>query len=135
MIVLDENLLSLRLDNPIAVWYPGRVCYVTDLRPSTIIKDEAIAQLLRRFKGVTFVTTNVTDFWRRVPAHSQYGIVCLSLPNERLREVPTLLRRLLRMPEFRTKAARMGKVVRVSRQEIHYYVANANRDYVLTWPS
>lgn len=82
MIVLDENLLGLRLDNPIAVWYPGRVCYITELRPNTIIKDEAVARLLRGFKGATFVTTNVTDFWRRVPAHPHYGIVCVSLPNE-----------------------------------------------------
>ena len=48
MIVLDENLLGLRLDNSIAAWYPGRVCYVTDLRANTVIKDEAIPQLLQR---------------------------------------------------------------------------------------
>ena len=134
MIVLDENLLALRLNNPIAVWYPGRVCYVTDLRPRTVIKDEAIPQLLRPFRGATFVTTNVADFWRRVLAHTQYSIVCLSLPNERLREVPELLHRLLRLPEFRTKAARMGKVVRVNRQQIRYYAAGDNRAYSLAWP-
>jgi hypothetical protein len=134
VIVLDENLLGLRLNNPIAIRYPGRVSYITALRPSTVIKDEAIPRLLQRLKGVTFVTTNVTDFWRRVLAHPQYSIVCLSLPNERLREVPELLRRLLRMPEFRTKAARMGKVVRVSRQQVQYYVVGAHHEHILTWP-
>jgi hypothetical protein len=133
VIVLDENLSALRLNNPIAVWYPGRVCYVTDLRPRSVIKDEAIPHLLQRFKGATFVTTNVTDFWRRVLAHTQYSIVCLSLPNERLREVPELLRRLLRLPEFTTKTTRMGKVVRVGRRQIQYYVAGDNRVSTLTW--
>jgi hypothetical protein len=47
VIVLDENLLSLRLDNPIATWYPGRVCYITDLRPGMVIKDEAVPRFLQ----------------------------------------------------------------------------------------
>ena len=48
MIILDENVLGLRLDIPIARWYAGRVGYLTDLRPGTVIKDEAIPQLLRQ---------------------------------------------------------------------------------------
>ena len=135
MIVLDENLLALRLNNPIAVWYPGRVCYVTDLRSGTVIKDEAIPQLLQRLKGSTFVTINVIDFWRYELAHSQYCIVCLSLPNERIREVPELLRRLLRLPEFTTKTVRMGKVVRVGRREIQYYTGAHTRVHSLAWGS
>ncbi len=79
------------------------------------------------------MTTNVADFWRHAPAHARYGIVCLSLPNERLREVPELRRRLLRLPEFTTKATRMGKVVRVGRRQIQYYAAGDNRVYTLTW--
>ena len=81
MIVLDENLLVLRLGNPIASWYPGRVCYIVDLDPGAVIKDEAIPTYLRQLRGATFVTTNVTDFWRRVRADTRYCIVCLSLPN------------------------------------------------------
>ncbi len=133
MIVLDENLLGLRLNNPIAVWYPGRVCYVTDLRPRTVIKDEAIPQLLQHLKGATFVTTNVADFWQHTLANARYAIICLSLPNERLREVPELLRRLLRLPKFTTKTARMGKVVRVGRQQIRYYAAGDNHVHILAW--
>ena len=133
MIVLDENLLALRLNNPIATWYPGRVCYVTDLRSGTVIKDEAIPQILQRLKGATFVTTNVIDFWMPELLHSRYSIVCLSLPNERVREVPELLRRLLRLPEFTTKAARMGKVVRVSRREVQYYTGTHKRSHTLAW--
>jgi hypothetical protein len=48
--VLDENLLGLRLDNAIAAWYPGRVCSVTDLRSNTVIKDEAIPSATATFQ-------------------------------------------------------------------------------------
>src|SRR5262249_18795883 len=121
MIILDENLLGLRLDIPIARWYAGRVCYLTDLRPGTVIKDEGIPQLLRQCKGATFVTTNVPDFWQRILAHTQYSIVCLSLPNERLHQLPTLLRRLFQLRELRTIAGRMGKVIRATSEQIQYY--------------
>jgi len=127
VIVLDENLQVLRLGNPIATWYPGRVCFIADLDPGAVIKDEAIPTYLRQLRGATFVTTNVTDFWRRVRANTRYCIVCFSLPNERLREVPNLLRRLFRLPELKTKAARMGKVVRVSRRQVQYYTVSDNR--------
>ena len=133
--MLDENLLSLRLDNPIATWYPGRVYYITDLHPGMVIKDEAIPRLLQQVKGATFVTTNVSDFWQHVLAHVRYGIVCLSLPNKRLREIPDLLRRLFRLLEFKTKAARMGKVARVSRRQIQYYAAGDDRIHTLAWSS
>jgi len=133
MIVLDEDLLALRLNNPITGWYPGRVCYITDLHPSVLIKDEAIPQLLQRTKGATFVTTNVADFWRHVPAHMRYGIVCLLLPNERLSMVPQLLRRLFHLPEFSTKATRMGKVIRVSQRQIQYYSVGDKHIRTLTW--
>jgi hypothetical protein len=135
VIVLDENLQVLRLGNPIARWYRGRVCYIIDLDPGAVIKDEAIPTYLHQLKRATFVTTNVTDFWPRVRADARYAIVCLSLPNDRLREVPNLLRRLFRIPELRTKAARMGKVVRVSRRRVQYYRVGDNRLRSLSLPS
>lgn len=125
--------MGLRLDKRIATWYQGRVCYITDLRPDTVIKDEAIPMFLQQVKGATFVTTNVSDFWQRIPAHGRYGIVCVSLPNERWYETPELLRRLFRLPEFKTKAARMGKVVRVSWRQIQYYAAGDDRIHTFAW--
>ena len=77
--------------------------------------------VLRRVRQPTFVTTNVADFWPRVPVHPRYSIVCVALPNERLHELPSLLRQLLRLPEFNTKAKRMGKVIRVSPSQLQYY--------------
>ncbi|MBI5650489.1 MAG: hypothetical protein HZC40_08605 [Chloroflexi bacterium] len=39
MIVLDEQLLGRNIEVEIARWYRGTVCFITDLRPNTIIKD------------------------------------------------------------------------------------------------
>ena len=72
MIVLDEQLLGRGLGRDIAQWYRGTVQFITDLRPHTIIKDEAIPVLLRR-------------------------------------------------PELRTKAQRMGKIMRVINNDLSYY--------------
>ena len=127
MIVLDENLLVLRLGNPIAAWYPGRVCSIVELDPGAIIKDEAIPTYLRRLKGATFITTNVSDFWRYIRADARYCIIGFALPNERLRELPALLRRLLHEPELKTKAKRVGKIVRVTQRQVQYYTVSDSR--------
>jgi len=66
MIVLDEQLLGRDLDSEIARWYPGNVRFIIDLRPGTVIKDDAIPALLREQSLPTFVTINVRDFWRKV---------------------------------------------------------------------
>lgn len=56
MIVLDEELQGLGLEQAIAHWYRGAVLVVKQLRPGTVIKDEAIPTLLRRANQPTFVT-------------------------------------------------------------------------------
>jgi hypothetical protein len=133
MIVLDEELQGLGLEESIAQWYRGAVLVVKQLRPGTVIKDEAIPTLLRRAQQPTFVTINHGDFWRRIPAESSFCVVCFKLTADQAQEIPVMLRRLLRLPEFRTKRERIGKVVSVSRREIQYY---SNRDkliHILGW--
>ncbi|HLK55885.1 MAG TPA: hypothetical protein VKU00_04960 [Chthonomonadaceae bacterium] len=58
MIVLDEQLLGRGLETAIARWYPGTVRFITDLRPGTVIKDDAILMLLSREAEPTFLTIN-----------------------------------------------------------------------------
>lgn len=133
MIVLDEELQGLGLEESIARWYRGAVLIVKQLRPDTVIKDEAIPILLRRANQPTFLTINHGDFWRRIPAESSFCVVCFKLTAEQAQEIPVMLRRLLRHPEFRTKRERMGKVASVSRRAIQYY---SNRDkliHILGW--
>lgn len=134
MIVFDENIHQQRLMNAVAAWYRGRVLSITRLRPDTLIKDEAIPALLRRVSQLTFVTTNVDDFWQCVLPHPRYSIVCIVLPDERRHELPHLLRQLFRLPEFRTKARRMGKVARVSHVQLIYYNSPAQHIiHVQSW--
>lgn len=133
MIVLDEELQGLGLEESIAQWCRGAVLVVKQLRPGTVIKDEAIPTLLRRAQQPTFVTINHGDFWRRIPAESSFCVVCFKLTADQAQELPAMLRRLLRLPEFRTKRERMGKVASVSRRGIQYY---SNRDkliHILGW--
>ncbi len=134
MIILDENVHGQSMTASIATWYRGQVRSITTLRPYTLVKDEAIPVLLRRARQPTFVTTNVVDFWRRIPAHSRYSIVCVVLSSERLHELPHLLRDLFRLPEFKTKASRMGKVIRVSSTQLQYYEQQGDPvTHIRTW--
>ena len=121
MIVLDEQLLGRGLERDIAQWYRGTVQFITDLRPHTIIKDEAIPVLLRRQAQPTFVTINERDFWRKVATDQRYCIICFVLSDARAREISLALRALLRRPELRTKAQRMGKIIRVTNNDLSYY--------------
>jgi len=96
-------------------------CTLTDLRPGTIIKDDAIARLLRQQNQPTFITINEKDFWRRIAIDKKFCVVCFTLPTSQVNEIPQSLRALLVRPEFRTKAKRMGMIIRVTNQEISYY--------------
>ena len=133
MIVLDEQLQGLGLEDAVAHWYRGAVCVVKKLRPGTVIKDEAIPTLLRRLRQPTFVTINYTDFWRRVSANKSYCIICLELTIEQADKVSGWLRQLFRFPEFKTKGARMGKVVLASPQRPRYYRIREPHIYLLRW--
>ena len=132
MIILDE-LQGLGLEEAIAHWYRGAVLVVKQLRPGTVIKDEAIPILLRRAHQPTFVTINYSDFWRRLPAEPSFCLVCFKLTADQAQEIPVMLRRLLGLPEFRTKRKRMGKVASVSRRGIQYYSAHDKLIHILGW--
>src|SRR5436853_5637622 len=111
MIVLDEQLLGRDLDAALARWYRGPVLFITDLRPGTVIKDDAIPVLLRHQNQATFITINETDFWQKVAIDAHFCVVCFALPDSQAREIPKLLRTVLRLPALQIKERRMGKVV------------------------
>ncbi len=124
MIVLDENLKDNRIRIAIAQWYQGQALFIRDLRPNTIIKDEAIPSLLQRVNEPTFVTINVSDFWIQTTPSSHFCIIAFEIPKERSLEIPRLLRDILQLETFKTKAARMGKVIHWTPTRIEYYEAN-----------
>jgi hypothetical protein len=92
-----------------------------NLRPDTVIKDEAIPSLLLRERQPTFVTGDVTGFWNKVKPHPNFCIVCFGLPTEQWHRIPLLLRRLFRTEGFRTKRERMGKVALVTETTVRFY--------------
>lgn len=133
MIVLDEQLKNAGVVEQIDQWYRGRVVNVTSLRPGTVIKDEAIPLLLRQVGDPTFVTINTTDFWGRMKAENHFCVVCFPFPDDRVEEIPDLLRRLFRFPEFKSKRARRGKVTLVSHTRVQYYQVNDSQVHRLEW--
>jgi hypothetical protein len=121
VIVLDEQLLGRSLELEVSRWYRGAVRFIIDLRPDTIIKDDAIPGLLAQQPQPTFIIINERDFWRKVPPDDRYCVACFPLSDARVGELPRLLRALLHHREFSTKAKRMGKVIRVTNREISCY--------------
>lgn len=69
----------------ISAWYRGNVCFITDLRPDTIIKDDAVPMLLRQQSQPTFVTINERDFWRKVEIDNNFCVVCFTFSDSTLR--------------------------------------------------
>jgi hypothetical protein len=133
MIVLDEQLLGYGLDAEIQRWYRGTVRAITQLRPGTVIKDEAIPTLLRAARQPTFVTLNVADFWRRMQPDRRFSIVCFALPDSRADEIPGLLRRLLATEQFRTRRQRLGKIIRVSTDGVRFYTLQSRCIQRMKW--
>ena|ERR1051326_3517762 len=121
MIVLDEQLQDKKIFAEIAHWYPGQVISIKEAHRLTQILDDAVPTLLHGLKDPTFVTTNYTDFWPKIEAHPGYCVICIDLKIERSREVPGILRGLLKRPELNTKRKRMGQVISYSNGKIKHY--------------
>lgn len=132
MIVLDEQLLGRDIETYIATWYAGAVLFITDLRPRTVIKDDAIPMLLRQQPQPTFVTINERDFWRKMAIDQRYCAVCFTLPDSRASDIPPALRTLFHHPTLRTKTQRMGNVIRVTDRETYYYTYSDREVRVIT---
>ncbi len=135
MIVLDENILGEVVVKGLQTWYKGKVASINEFRSDTVVKDDAVPTLLRTVKQPTFLTTNVSDYWGKMPAHPAYCIICFNLPNERILEIPRLLRMVLRFAEFKTKAARMGRIIQIKHHRIEYYSVDSKSTFMLNWPA
>ena len=51
-----EQLLGRNIETGIEKWYRGVVRFVIELRPGSVIKDDAVSKLLRKRNRPTFVT-------------------------------------------------------------------------------
>lgn len=83
-------------------------------------KDERVPTLLRSARHPTFLTID-NDFWSKMYCDRHSCVIVFGLRDYEQADLPVLLRRLLRLPDFRTRAPRMGKVTRVNREEVRWW--------------
>ncbi len=130
-IILDDQLFDLEVLIPLARWIT--VQRLRDLRPTEVIKDDRVPVILREQRQPTFVTIDM-GFWDPELRDPRYCILCFPLRNDEQQEIPDLLYALLRIPEFSTKAARMGKVARISLSRIEFWQFGEPQLQRLAWP-
>jgi hypothetical protein len=93
------------------------------------IKDDAIIPFLLEQRRPTFFTRDLGFYECRL-CHPDYSLVCLAVKRS---ETAAFVRRLLRYPEFNTKAKRLGKVIRVSQTGLQVWQRHAEKELFLFW--
>ncbi|MBO0859667.1 MAG: hypothetical protein J2P21_14495 [Chloracidobacterium sp.] len=91
--------------------------------------DEEIISLLHSLRQPTFITRD-EDFYDRRLAHAGYSLVYLAVDKY---ESAFFARRALRHRELRTKAQRIGAVIRVSGAGIWLWRLLAKKEEFLSW--
>lgn len=115
MNVLDENI-PLEQRDLLRAW--GIHCRAIGQELAQLsIGDDNIIALLHQLKQPTLFTRD-KDFFKPDLCHPAYALAWLDAAPE---EAAMLVRRFLRQPRFRTKAARMGIVARVHQDGIHFW--------------
>ncbi len=117
-IVLDEHLGRTEVLKPLWKWITA--AKIEDLAPDETLKDDRILQILRNQKQPTFVTLDAGFFHKR-RCDRRYYLIYFVVPRQQQNRIPSLRRQLLRLSEFKTKAARMGKVARVSEGKVEFW--------------
>ena len=92
-------------------------------------KDAAIIPLLHRLSPVTFFTRDLGFYEQRL-CHAGYCIVVVAVGQC---EAASIIRRVLRHPELRTSARRLGKVIRASQTGLRIWEPHAGEDVAIGW--
>lgn len=130
LFILDEHLDEGSVRDQILRWATAR--FVRDIRPGEVVKDDRILTVLQSLRTPTFVTAD-DWFWNRDHRDRRYCIVFVALRGRNDSQIPELLRRLLRLPEFRTRVARMGKVVRLGDDHVRWWQLGDDSEHVFHW--
>ncbi len=131
LLIFDEQINRETAINPLESW--ATVRRLKDVRPREMIDDDRVPDLLRRLNHPTFVTID-GGFWDRQYRDKQYCIIYVAVSDDQQFKIPDLLRRLFRLSDFKTKAARMGKVARVSSARIEYMQVKDETVHSVNWP-
>jgi len=131
-ILVDEHLSRTEVLAPLRTWITAQK--IEDLAPDETLKDERILQLLRSQKQSTLVTLDA-GFYHKRHRDRRYCLIYFALPHLEQSRLPGLLRQLFRLPEFKTKAACMGKVVQVSDEKIEFWQVRDEKRHTVRWRS
>ena len=91
--------------------------------------QQEILRYLHRIKQPTFFTRDLGFFKARL-CHPNY---CLVVVTGSVMDTASLIRRMLRHPEFKTKNKRRGKVLRLSSTNIAWWEIDKERQCHLLW--
>jgi hypothetical protein len=117
-LILDDQI-DVRVVVPsLQMWITAQVLHT--LRPREHILDDRVPEILLGLSLPTFVTID-QHFCKARLCNPGYCFLYFALRDDQQDPLPALLRALFRRPEFRTRAVRMGKVVRVSAVSIDYW--------------
>jgi hypothetical protein len=62
-----------------------------------------------------------------------FAIICLALADRQRAEIPLLLRRLFATSPFRTRRNRLGKIARVTHEQVQYYTMKSWAVQTINW--
>jgi hypothetical protein len=127
-LILDDQLNVRFLVPRIQKW--ASVQRLQDLRPEEHILDDRVPEILRTLHSPTFVTID-EDYWNRKLCNP--GYLYFALADEEQKIIPVLLRAVLRLSPFRSRASRMGKVVRVSKKGVAFWDFQGGGLHLLPW--
>jgi len=129
-IILDEHLGRNQVLQPIQHWIT--VKRVQDLRPREIIKDDRVLTILIHLEKPTLVTIDM-GLWKKRYCDRHYCILYFALLDTQQNQIPSLLRQVFRLETFKTKAARMGKVARITFTQVSYWELGSDKLHSLDW--
>ena len=90
---------------------------------------QEILRFLHATKQITFFTRDL-GFFRGRLCHSNYCLVVLTVP---VLETADYIRKVLRHPDFKTRAKRNGKVMKVSTDRITFWETGRQRQSTTRW--
>jgi hypothetical protein len=128
--ILDDQLDAVYVLPPLLEWTTAK--FLRELRPDERILDDRVPEILQTQKQPTFVTID-GGFWRRNLCHPDYAVLYFALRADQQELLPDLLRALLRQPDFRTRAKRMGKVARVSSIRLEWWQFGVAKLQQVAW--
>lgn len=127
MIVLDENILISQRAQ-LLQWRIAAKHLEYDLGKEGM-QDESIIPYLLTLTRPTLFTMD-EGFYRRRQNHRKYCVVYLNVDD---REAARFIRAFLRHKDFRTQAARLGCVIRVTPANISVWRLHAEREVTIAW--